>query len=58
MQGEERVCTASPPARLKCGNHLFVLSVKAKTVWDPDVNEGKLWLFFMVVVWLEGEDAG
>lgn len=46
-----------PPTRLKCGDHLLILPAKAEIIVTPDVNEGKLWLFFSLVVWLEGEEA-
>lgn len=46
-----------PLARLQCGDHLLILPAKAEIMGSPDINEGKLWLFFSLVVWLEGEDA-
>lgn len=55
--GERRWGRTALPARLKCGGHLLILPAKAEIMGAPDVIEGKLWLFFSLVVWLEGEDA-
>lgn len=54
---ERRWGRTALPARLKCGGHLLILPANAEKMGAPYVIKGKLWLFFSLVVWLEGEDA-